>query len=59
MPRVSEACPYDETTRAARCESCCTTHGTLPPCVVAWLEMKVSSPAVALFTPGDSGQKAA
>ena len=59
MPRVSEACPYDETTRAARCESCCTTHGTLPSCVVAWLEMKVNAPAMTVFARREATQKAA
>jgi hypothetical protein len=59
MPRVSEACPYDEATRAARCESCCAGHGALPPCVVAWLDMKATGSAVAVFARRESSRQAA
>lgn len=37
MDPITQSCPFDAETRAARCESCCTTNGELTPCVKAWL----------------------
>lgn len=41
MPRVENSCPFDPSTRAERCESCCERSG-LPPCAVAWLRARVT-----------------
>lgn len=51
MPPRIEACPFDATARAERCESCCETSRPLPPCAVAWLGMKISGAPVFLLRP--------
>jgi hypothetical protein len=58
MSRMSEACPYDEHTRATRCEPCCANHGALPPCVVAWLNVRVNVATVTILPRRDSLQAA-
>jgi hypothetical protein len=31
------SCPFDEATRASRCQGCYETNGILTPCVTSWL----------------------
>lgn len=40
MRQKVEACPYEPTTRAWRCEGCCAKSGGMTPCVAAWLASK-------------------
>ncbi len=37
MSAVEEACPFEPTTRAQRCVSCCGSNNPVPPCVAAYL----------------------
>ncbi len=37
MSRYENACPLDARNRASRCASCVAAHGSVPPCVVAYL----------------------
>jgi hypothetical protein len=41
MGLTKDPCPYDARSRASLCRSCCEAHGSLPPCVVAWLDARV------------------
>lgn len=37
MSAIQNACPFDEATRAQRCNACCNTNSSVPPCVAAYL----------------------
>lgn len=50
MTPITEACPYDDATRASRCEPCCSTNGSLTPCVVAYLRGQIA-PATSNIVP--------
>ncbi len=40
---MSEGCPFEQAARAAECPTCIDKHGSLSPCVRAWLESRVGS----------------
>jgi hypothetical protein len=44
MTPISEACPYDDATRASRCDPCCAANGALTPCVLAYLRGQAPAP---------------
>ena len=43
MARYEDACPFETTNRAARCETCCSAN-SLTPCVAAYLSGKAAMP---------------
>ena len=67
MRDMDESCPFEQTARAAQCSSCIEQHGSLSPCVTAWLESRVGGtvarsqivPISDFVRVGKAGQKAA
>lgn len=44
MELDQNSCPFEETSRASRCESCCDDHA-VPLCARGWLKTQYSAKA--------------
>ena len=38
---MNESCPFEQAARAAQCTGCVEKHGSLSPCVTAWLNSRL------------------
>ncbi|MBK6320005.1 MAG: hypothetical protein IPI33_00140 [Dehalococcoidia bacterium] len=51
MSRYDEACPFDSSARANRCQPCCAAN-SVPPCVAAYLDgrsLQLASNVIPLY----------